>query len=93
MVETVKKYVAKSAVVEAFQLDASWFDTEHPNPRHVVGFITNPVARTVVIASRDATFVALEGDWIIKGMDGKYSSCSDDIFHRSYYLYPEQVGE
>jgi len=78
------KFRKKPVVIEAFQLQASWFDDDHPNPQHIIGFITDPIARTVIIPTLEGNHLAREGDWIIKGVKGEFYPCKPDIFEQTY---------
>jgi hypothetical protein len=78
------KYRKKPVVVEAFQLTDEWFDLPHPNPQHIIGFITNPIERTVTIPTLEGGHLARVGDWIIRGVKGEYYPCKPDIFEQTY---------
>jgi len=79
----------KPVVVDAFRLTDNWFDSDHPNPQHIVGFTTDPKTRTVVIPTLEGNHTARIGDWIIRGVKGEYYPCKPDIFEQTY----EFVGE
>ena len=34
---------------------------------------------------------AIEGDWIIKGVNGEFYSCTDDIFRKTYDIIDDNV--
>jgi len=78
------KFRRKPVVIEAFQLKPSWFDADHPNPEHIIGFITDPIARTVKIPTLEGAMIANEYDWIIKGVKGEFYPCKPDIFEQTY---------
>ena len=78
------KFRKKPVVIEAFQLTDDWFDLPHPNPQHIVGFITDSKARTVVIPTLEGNHLARVGDWIIKGIKGEFYPCKPDIFEQTY---------
>ena len=80
------KFKKKPVVIEAFQLTDDWFDLDHPNPQHVIGFLTNPHTRTVTIPTLEGDHLARVGDWIIKGVKGEYYPCKPDIFEQTYEL-------
>ena len=77
------KYRRKSEVIEAFQLTNDWFDLPHPNPQHVIGFRTDPVARTVTMPTVEGTMTAKVGDWIVEDARGYYP-CGSDYFETTY---------
>jgi len=79
----------KPIVVDAFQLKDDWFDSGHPNPQHIVGFMTDPETRTVVIPTLEGNHTARIGDWIIKGVKGEYYPCKPDIFEQTYEFVDE----
>jgi hypothetical protein len=78
------KYRKKPVIVEAFQLDDDWFNLDHPNPTHIIGFITDPVKKEVIIPTLEGNHLARVGDWIIKGVKGEYYPCKPDIFEQTY---------
>ena len=39
-----------------------------------------------MIKTIEGTMHATEGDWIIKGVNGEFYSCRDDIFKKSYEI-------
>ena len=78
------KFRKKPVVIEAFQLTDSWFDLPHPNPQHIIGFLTNPHTRTVTIPTLEGDHKAMIGDWIIKGVKGEFYPVKNDIFLSTY---------
>ena len=84
------KFRKKPVVIEAFQLMDEWFDADHPNPQHIIGFITDPIARTVTIPTLEGNHLARIGDWIIKGVKGEFYPCKPDIFEQTYELVEEE---
>ena len=77
-------YRKRPVVIEAFRLTDEWFDLPHPNPQHIIGFITDPIGRTVTIPTLEGNHLAKVGDWIIKGVAGEFYPCKDDIFRVTY---------
>ncbi len=71
-------------VIEAFQLTDDWFDLPHPNPQHIIGFIVDPIARTVTIPTLEGNHLARIGDWIIKGVANEFYPIKNDIFEQTY---------
>lgn len=37
-----------------------------------------------IVKTLGGTMHAIEGDWIIKGVNGEFYACEDDIFRKSY---------
>lgn len=80
----MKKYRVKGPIiVEAIRFDSSatWPDCVHswkkeePRPRDMSwGYIETDEGRTHVLA----------GDWIIKGVTGRFTVCKPDIFDKIY---------
>jgi len=79
----------KPVIVEVFQLTDSWFDRTHPNPQHIVGFLTDPMTRTVTIPTLEGDHLAQIGDWIVKGVEGEYYPCKPSIFEKTYEIIDE----
>lgn len=78
------KFRKKPVIIEAFQLTDDWFDLPHPNPQHIIGFITDPILRTVTIPTLEGNHLARVGDWIIKGIANEFYPCKDLIFRETY---------
>jgi hypothetical protein len=82
----MKKYRKKSIVVEAVQFDPKkewpkcivpWKNSGYSQPRDTSwGFIDTLEGRMHV----------LNGDWIIKGINGEFYPCRPDIFEKTYEL-------
>jgi hypothetical protein len=83
------KYVKKPVVVEAFQFGVDdapeWFTKEYG--LQVVfhgGFPNKCIIRTL-----EGVMEVLEGNFIIKGIQGEIYPCKEDIFKETYKPYEE----
>lgn len=46
-----------------------------------------------MITTLEGTMHATEGDWIIKGVNGEFYSCKENIFDKTYDIITEQTPE
>lgn len=80
----VRKFRKKPVTIEAMQLtDAkSVLDIEEWINIGDVGFSTNPP--TLWIDTLEGRMEASVGDWIIKGVEGEFYPCKNNIFIKTY---------
>jgi hypothetical protein len=80
----VRKFRKKPVTIEAMQLtDAkSVLDIEDWINSGDVGFSTNPP--TLWIDTLEGRIEASVGDWIIKGVEGEFYPCKNEIFIKTY---------
>ena len=80
----VRKFRKKPVTIEAMQLtDAkSVLDIEEWINSGDVGFSTNPP--TLWIDTLEGRIEASVGDWIIKGVEGEFYPCKNNIFIKTY---------
>jgi hypothetical protein len=80
----VRKFRKKPVTIEAMQLtDAkSVLDIEEWINSCDVGFSTNPP--TLWIDTLEGRIEASVGDWIIKGVEGEFYPCKNEIFIKTY---------
>jgi len=91
----MEKYRKKPIVIEAIRIEDAWFDRDHPNPMHPIStenneVITDPVPRVVIVKTLEGEMTAHIGDWIIRGVNGEYYPCKNDIFEKTYEKVEEQ---
>ena len=80
------KFRKKPVVIEAVQVTARTFDAPHPNPKHVIGVVYDPIFRRAYIDTLEGRMTADIGDWIITGVKGEKYPCKPDIFEATYEL-------
>lgn len=80
----VRKFRKRPVTIEAMQLtDAkSVLDIEEWINSGDVGFSTNPP--TLWIDTLEGRMEASTGDWIIKGIEGEFYPCKNEIFIKTY---------
>lgn len=80
----VRRYRKRPVVIEAMQItDAtSVFDIEEWIGSKTVGYNTNPP--TIWIDTLEGRMEGREGDWIIKGVEGEFYPCKNEIFIKTY---------
>jgi hypothetical protein len=80
----VRKFRKRPVTIEAMQLtDAkSVLDIEDWINSGDVGFSTNPP--TLWIDTLEGRIEASVGDWIIKGIEGEFYPCKNEIFIKTY---------
>lgn len=80
----VRKFRKKPVTIEAMQLtDAkSVLDIEEWINSGDVGFSTNPP--TLWIDTLEGRMEASVGDWVIKGVEGEFYPCKNNIFIKTY---------
>jgi hypothetical protein len=80
----VRKFRKKPVTIEAMQLtDAkSVLDIEEWINSGDVGFSTNPP--TLWIDTLEGRIEASVGDWVIKGVEGEFYPCKNEIFIKTY---------
>lgn len=95
--EQMKRYRKKPVVIEAIQLRwDTWNDVcefLQSGSQKVDGcYITDEGQETTEVTDRigcrihtiEGTMLAVEGDWIIKGVKGEFYPCKDEIFQATY---------
>jgi hypothetical protein len=80
----VRKFRKKPVTIEAMQLtDAkSVLDIEEWINSPTIGFLTSPP--TMWIDTLEGRMTAYAGDWIIKGVNGEFYPCKNEIFIKTY---------
>jgi hypothetical protein len=80
----VRKFRKKPVTIEAMQLtdSKSVLDIEEWINSGDVGFSTNPP--TLWIDTLEGRMEASVGDWIIKGIEGEFYPCKNEIFIKTY---------
>lgn len=80
----VRKFRKRPVTIEAMQItDAkSVLDIEEWINNPTVGFNTNPP--TLWIDTLEGRMTAYAGDWIIKGVNGEFYPCKNEIFIKTY---------
>jgi hypothetical protein len=81
------RYRKKPVVIEARQLGQD-YDTDCEIVRWCGGKATGEHGYLLYIKTLEGTMGAGPGDWIIKGVNGEFYPCKDNIFKQTY----EQVG-
>lgn len=88
----VRRFRKKSIEILAIQLTwENWSDVcdfagVGPGPQQPKGAFVSGDSRTLslVIPTLEGDMVALENDWIIRGVKGELYPCKSDIFEKSY---------
>jgi hypothetical protein len=80
----MKNFRKKPVVIQAVQITEETFSAPHPNPEHIIGLTYDPVQKAVWIQTLEGTMRGDLGDWIIKGVNGEYYPCKNDIFEKTY---------
>jgi hypothetical protein len=83
----MNKFRKKPVVIEAVRLTPdSFLDAGYWVDEGIAGW-NGPAAGGPVyldIVTLEGTMRANDGDWIIKGVNGEFYPCKDDIFQKSY---------
>ena len=84
MAKGVRHFRKRPVTIEAMQLTdaASVFDIEEWINSVTTGYLTNPP--TIWIDTLEGRMTANAGDWIIKGVNGEFYPCKDEIFIKTY---------
>jgi hypothetical protein len=81
----MKRYRKKPVVVEAVRLDE---DNRNEVAQWSGGVLTTLEAcdahLNIYIKTLEGIMTAIPGDWIIKGVNGEFYPCRDDIFRKTY---------
>lgn len=79
----VKRYVKKPVVIEALQYTGN-------NKDEIDKFVGDKVLQYeedgVIIKTLEGHYKGSVGDYIIKGVEGEFYPCKQDIFHKTYDL-------
>ena len=80
----IRKFRKRPVTIEAMQItDArSVLDIEEWINNPTVGFNTNPP--TIWIDTLEGRMTANQGDWVIKGVNGEFYPCKNEIFIKTY---------
>jgi hypothetical protein len=80
----VRKFRKRPVTIEAMQLvdERSVLDIEEWMNSPDTGYSTNPP--TLWIRTLEGTMEATVGDWIIKGVQGEFYPCKNEIFIKTY---------
>jgi hypothetical protein len=84
MAKGVRYFRKRPVTIEAMQLidAASVLDIEEWINSSTTGYNTNPP--TIWIDTLEGRMTANAGDWIIKGVNGEFYPCRDEIFIKTY---------
>lgn len=84
MAKGVRQFRKRPVTIEAMQLtDAtSVLDIEEWINSPTTGYNTNPP--TIWIDTLEGRMTAYAGDWIIKGVNGEFYPCRNEIFIKTY---------
>ena len=84
MAKGVRYFRKRPVTIEAMQItDAtSVLDIEEWINNPATGYQTNPP--TVWIDTLEGRMEGRQGDWIIKGVNGEFYPCKDEIFVKTY---------
>lgn len=84
MAKGVRQFRKRPVTIEAMQLTdaASVLDIEEWINSPTVGFNTSPP--TLWIDTLEGRMEARQGDWIIKGVNGEFYPCNNEIFIKTY---------
>jgi len=86
------KYRKKPVVIEAIQYTKSCLAEAicfMPKDKFVPYLMRDGVLFIHIIHTLEGDMTVSEGDWIIKGINGEFYPCKDDIFQKTY----EKVDE
>ena len=81
---TPRTFRKRPTTVEAMQIDGSetiqpiveWMNNE------TTGWQTDPP--TIWVDTLEGRMTAYDGDWIVKGINGGFITCTDDVFVRTF---------
>jgi len=85
----MSKFTKRPITVDAVQLTRNFFDValHFINGDVIAGFNNGEFPEDdcyINIKTLEGTMIALEGDWIIKGVKGEFYPCKPDIFEETY---------
>ena len=88
---TKNKYRKKPVVIDAIQYTG---DNTHEVLIFGEGYITgynrvnpteaNPTGKFCYVETREGLIIGIVGDWFIKGVEGEFYPCGDEIFKKTY---------
>ena len=88
------KYRKKPVVIEAIQFTRNNFkEIKQFTKNKAYCFVTEkrPDGKcTCIIPTLEGDHIAIEGDYIIKGVKGEFYPCKPDIFEQSYEMVEEE---
>ena len=76
----IKQYTKKPVQIEAVQ----WTGNNYGEVEEFVGMNCEVLCGYLLINTLEGTHMANEGDYIIKGINGKFYPCKPDIFEQTY---------
>lgn len=86
----VQKYIKKPIIIEAIQYDGK-------NIEEVCDFIDSDVRiiytkdfKKIEIPTLEGNMQAIPSDFIIKGINGEYYPCKEEIFNKTYEILIEK---
>ena len=89
----IKKYKTKPCVIEAIQWNGDNFDeiykfTERKSRLESI----NNERFELIVNTLEGKMIASRGDYIIKGLRGKFYPCKPDIFEATYEVLNSMMG-
>lgn len=88
---TMVKYRKKPVVIEAIQYTGKngwqithWSKDEVIESPVLEPNANNPTGEYLQIKTLEGTMIANVGDWIIKGVNGEFYPCKNEIFEKTY---------
>ena len=85
----IRKYRKKSVIIEAVQLTKESFEDVYEFIGNSCDFTMATDGTFINIKTLEGTMQARIGEYIIKGVKGKFYPCKPDIFESTYDLVKE----
>lgn len=83
------RYRKKPVVIDADQWLPEKEPHLHENVRMIFRIVADSGQLCVEIPTLEGTMLARPGDWIIRGVNGEYYPCKDEIFQKTYEAVDE----
>jgi len=78
------KYIKKPIEIEAIQFTGNNFDEIKSFTNNLAYRICSPFKNYCCIPTLEGDHMAKEGDYIIKGIEGEFYPCDEEIFKKTY---------
>ena len=75
--------LSEGNVIEVFNFIGSG-ENDIPRGTNAEGFVKSVKENGYKIITLEGTMIANIGDWIIRGVNGEFYPCKDDIFRKTY---------
>jgi hypothetical protein len=86
------KYRKKPVVIEAIQYTGENFQEIYEALPDIADIKSHFRDGSIIIPTLEGDMTAIPSDYIIRGVNGEFYPCKEDVFHKTYELVEEEYA-